>query len=141
MVGHFLKETRPLYIATISLAFMTIPAVFVLWQQNFLQLAFDESPVQWALIEAIILGVVGSAIATVLFYILIRRAGGLFASLVTYGIPFIGIFWGVIDGENITIKQIACLGIILFGVYLTNRPDKKENKPETSLPELSGETI
>jgi drug/metabolite transporter (DMT)-like permease len=135
MVGHFLKEVNPVHIATISLAFMIIPSGFVLWQQNFLQLGFDERPVQWAIVEATLLGVVGSAFATAVFYILIKRAGGLFASLVTYGIPFIGIGWGIIDGENITVNQIGCLGIILFGVYLTNRPDKKESTTKVLLSE------
>ena len=130
MVGHFLKQVNPLHIATISLAFMLIPTAFVLWQQDFLSLSFNESRVQWALVEATVLGIVGSALATGVFYVLIKRAGGLFASLVTYGIPVIGIGWGIIDGESITIKQIACLGIILFGVYLTSRPEKKENKPK-----------
>jgi drug/metabolite transporter (DMT)-like permease len=135
MVGHFLKDVPPLYIATISLPFMIIPTTWVLWQQNFLQLAFDETTVQWAIVETAILGVVGSAIATVLFYILIKRAGGIFAALVTYGVPFVGILWGVLDGEKITIKQIACLGIILFGVYLANIPDKKESKRNILLSE------
>jgi drug/metabolite transporter (DMT)-like permease len=139
MVSHFLKEVNPLHIATISLAFMTIPAAFVLWQQHFLKLAFDEAGVQWAIVESIMLGVVGSAFATAVFYVLIKRAGGLFASLVTYGIPFIGIAWGVVDGENITVKQIACLGIILFGVYLTNKPDKKESKTKVLLTEKIAE--
>ena len=137
MVGHFLKELNPLHIATISLGFMTLPALYILWQQDFLQLAFNEYSVQWAIAEATILGVVGSAIATALFYILIKRAGGLFASLVTYGIPFIGIFWGILDGETMGIKQIACLGVILFGVYLANRPDKKEIKPDRSVSEIA----
>jgi drug/metabolite transporter (DMT)-like permease len=127
-VAHFLKEINPLHIATISLAFMTIPTAYVLWQQNFFHLAFSESSVQWALVEAAILGVVGSAIATAIFYLLINRAGGLFASLVTYGVPFIGIFWGILDGEKITMKQIGCLVIILFGVYLVNKRDKTEEK-------------
>ena len=130
VVGHFLKEIPSLYIATISLSFMIIPTTWVLWQKNFLQLSFNESTVQWAIVEAAILGIVGSAIATALFYILIKRAGGVFASLVTYGVPFIGILWGMLDGEKITIKQVACLGIILFGVYLANLPDKKENKTD-----------
>ena len=125
IVAHFLRDVNPVQIAVISLAFMTLPTIFVLWQQNFLQLAFDESAVRWAVVEAVALGIVGSSIATAMFYVLIKRAGGLFASLVTYGVPFVGIFWGIVDGENITIKQIACLGIILFGVYLANKPDKK----------------
>ena len=85
--------------------------------------------------EAAALGIVGSAVATAVFYILIKRAGGLFASLVTYGIPFIGIFWGVNDGEEITIKQMGCLVILLSGVYLANRPDKKESKASALLTE------
>jgi len=142
MVSHFLKEVHPLHIATISLAFMVIPAGVVLWQQNFLQLQFDESRVQWALVETVMLGVVGSAFATAIFYVLIKRGGGLFASLVTYGIPVIGIGWGIIDGENITVKQIACLAIILFGVYLTNRPDKKKTDVNVRVAEkMAKETI
>ena len=133
MVSHFLKDINPLHIATISLAFMTIPTAAILWQQNFLQFALDESRVQWAVTEVIILGVIGSAFATAIFYILIKRAGGLFASLVTYAIPFVGIAWGIIDGEQITVKQVGCMAIILFGVYLTNKPDKKENKGEVKL--------
>src|SRR4030095_11554028 len=135
VVGHFLKDVPPLYIATISLTFMIIPTAWVLWQQNFLRLEFDETAVQWAIVETAILGVVGSAIATVLFYILIKRAGGIFAALVTYGVPFIGILWGVLDGEKITLAQVACLGIILFGVYLATLPDKKESKPGALLSE------
>jgi drug/metabolite transporter (DMT)-like permease len=69
--------------------------------------------------------VAGSAIATVLFYILVKRAGGVFASLVTYGIPFIAVFWGFLDGEKITWIDFICLGIILVGVYVANRPAKE----------------
>ena len=139
MVGHFLKELNPVHIATISLSFMIVPTAFVLWQQGFLQLAFGKSSVQWALVEAAILGVVGSAVATAIFYMLIKRAGGLFASLVTYGIPLVGIFWGVIDGEKITAKAIGCLILILLGVFLVNVPDKKQTETEVLGAELAKE--
>ncbi len=52
---------------------------------------------------------------------LIKRAGGLFASLVTYAIPVVGIFWGLIYGEDVTIIQISCLTLILGGVFLANK--------------------
>ncbi|HEY1869528.1 MAG TPA: DMT family transporter [Chitinophagaceae bacterium] len=129
-VAHFLKEQHPLHVTAVSLAFMIIPTAFVLWQKGFLHLEFSSNTVQWAIIEAATLGIVGSAVATVIFYLLIKRAGSLFASLVTYGIPFVGIFWGIVDGEKITIKQIACLAIILAGVYLVNRPGEQKSKNE-----------
>lgn len=121
LVSRFLKDLNPIHLATVSLAFMIIPTVLVLWQQDILHIPFEESAVRWSLISSVILGIVATAIATVLFYILVKRAGGLFASLVTYGIPFVAIAWGFVYGENITLLQIGCLGIILSGVYLANR--------------------
>ena len=104
---------------------MSVPAALVLWQQDFLLIDFSNSTVQWALINCLLLGIVSSAIGTVLFYLLVKKASGLFASLVTYGIPFVALFWGFIDGEKTSWIDILCLGIILFGVYLANRPEKK----------------
>ena len=121
IVTHYLKEVKPFHLTSVSLSFMIIPTAFVLWQQDFLNLAFDESIVRWSVIISIFLGIAGTAIATALFYLLVKRAGGLFASLVTYGIPFVAIAWGFFYGENITVIQVACLGIILSGVWLANK--------------------
>jgi drug/metabolite transporter (DMT)-like permease len=128
MVGHYLKGLNPVHIATVSLAFMTIPTGIVLWQQGFLDLDFGNKQVQQAITYSVILGIAGSAIATALFYVLVQKAGMLFASLVTYGIPFIALLWGFSDGEKISWIKIICLGIILFGVYLANRPEKIKDK-------------
>jgi drug/metabolite transporter (DMT)-like permease len=128
MVGHFLKGVNPIHAATVSLAFMTIPAALILWQQDFLQLDFADKSIRSAITSISMLGILGSAIATALFYVLVKKSGGLFASLVTYGIPFIALFWGFMDGEKITWLEFICLGIILIGVYLANRPEKK-NEP------------
>ena len=127
MVGQYLKGVNPVHAATVSLAFMTIPTAIILWQQDFLQLDFTNKVVQHAAFSTAGLGVAGSAIATALFYVLVKRAGGLFASLVTYGIPFVALGWGFIDHEKISGLQIFCLGIILLGVYMANRPAKKES--------------
>ena len=127
LVSHYLKEIKPIHIATISLAFMSIPAGWILWQQGVFLIDFTDTTVQWAFLNSILLGIVGSGFATILFYILVQKAGGLFASMVTYGIPFVALFWGFIDGEATTIAAFICLAIILFGVFLANRPDKKNS--------------
>lgn len=121
IVAHYLKDIDPIRLAVVSIAFMIIPTGIVLWQGNFLQLPFDDDATLLAVINSVMLGVAGTAIATALFYLLVKKAGGLFASLVTYGIPFVALTWGFIFGENITLLQIGCLGIILSGVYLANR--------------------
>jgi drug/metabolite transporter (DMT)-like permease len=116
-----LKGIDPFHLSTVSLAFMSLIASVVLWQQEIVSMAIYDEGARVSMLYAVLLGVVGSAIATLLFYILIKRAGGLFASLVTYAIPIVAIFWGLIANENVTWVQISCLAVILGGVYLTNK--------------------
>ena len=92
-----------------------------MWQQNVFTIARFDEEARWSIAVACLLGVVGSAIATGLYYVLIQKAGGLFASLVTYAIPIVAIMWGLLANENISAAQIGCLAIILVGVYLANR--------------------
>ncbi len=101
---------------------------FSFWQQGLLQADFANSEVQWAVFNCILLGIVGSAFATFLFYVLVQKVNGLFASLVTYGIPFVALFRGFMDGEIISITTLVCLAIILTGVYLANRPVREIEK-------------
>jgi drug/metabolite transporter (DMT)-like permease len=121
LVSHYLQDLSPVKVATVSLAFMTFPTLLILWQQGFFSLDFNDPALRWPILASILLGVAGSAIATALFYVLVQKAGGLFASLVTYGIPFVALFWGFVYGEKISLVEIACLGIILTGVYLANK--------------------
>lgn len=137
IVSHFLKDIKPIHIATISLAFMSLPSGLVLWQQGFFQLDFSDNTIQWAVFNSTLLGLVASAFATVLFYVLVQKASGLFASLVTYGIPFVALFWGFMDGETITVTGFVSLAIILFGVFLANRPEKKESRATAPLADIN----
>ncbi len=126
LVSHYLKDISPVWLTSVSLACMSIPSGLILWQQGFFLSDFHDPVIRWAIFNAVLLGIAGSAIATFLFYMLVQREGGLFASLVTYGIPFVAVGWGIIDGEPVSIVEVACLLIILAGVYLANR--KKGNR-------------
>jgi drug/metabolite transporter (DMT)-like permease len=120
LVSHYLKGIEGFKIASVSLAIMAIPSCIIMWQQNVFTIARYDEEVRGSIAVACLLGVVGSAIATGLYYVLIQRAGGLFASLVTYAIPIVAMGWGLLVNENITAVQIGCLGIILAGVYLAS---------------------
>lgn len=73
----------------------------------------------------VVLGVVGTAIATILFNNLLRVTSAVFASSVTYLIPVVAMCWGMLDGENIIREQILSITLILIGVYYINRTPKK----------------
>jgi drug/metabolite transporter (DMT)-like permease len=125
IVSHYLKGIQPIHISSISLSLLSIPTFIILYETNFFQLDFSAGPVQDSVIASLLLGFVGTSFATVIFYILVKRAGGLFASLVTYGIPFVAVLWGVRYGEPVTWMEIVSLIIILAGVYLANRQKKE----------------
>jgi drug/metabolite transporter (DMT)-like permease len=121
MVRHRLQQVGSLNIATVAFVFLTIPSGLVLWFTHFFHLPLIEPVYLRATLASVVLGVAGTAIASILFYVLVKRAGGIFASMVTYGIPFIAIFWGLIYKEHITLLQVASLGVILLGVYIANK--------------------
>ena len=121
LVSYYLKGIDPFHMATVSLAAMGLLAGIIVWQQEVPQLLSSNPNAMLPVVYAALLGIIGSALATLLFYILIKKAGGLFASLVTYGIPVVAICWGIVANENVTWIQVGCLSVILGGVYLANR--------------------
>jgi drug/metabolite transporter (DMT)-like permease len=121
VVSKKLREVGSLNIAAIAFTSLMIPSVIVLFITGFHQLPLHRPAYLWSVAASSTLGIMGTAVASILFYVLVKRAGGLFASTVTYGIPFIALGWGMLAGEFITLQQVACLAVILAGVYITNR--------------------
>lgn len=121
MVGRYMKEVGSLNIASLAFVFLIIPSSIILYSTGYLNMALLNNTVLKATGASFILGVLGTAFASIIFYMLVKRAGTLFASMVTYGIPFVAVFWGLLYGEQITLLQVGCLGVILCGVYLVNK--------------------
>jgi drug/metabolite transporter (DMT)-like permease len=126
IASRHLKGVEPLAIASVAFTFLIPLSMLILWQQDFFSHSFNERTLWKSLGASAILGVTGTAIATILFYMLMKKAGPLFSSMVTYGIPFVAIAWGYVYGEKTTLIQLAGLLIILAGVYVVNRFDAKK---------------
>jgi len=73
----------------------------------------------------LLLALFSSVLALILFNNLIKHTPLLFSVSVTYLIPLFAIMWGVIDGEKINFFQLLWMGVILFGVFLVNKPEVK----------------
>lgn len=124
LVGKFLKDIPSLNIVAIALSLNAIPAAIILYYTGYFEQDILAEGMLISTAFTIVLGVVGTAAASVIFYMLIKRSGVVFSSMVTYAIPVVAVFWGIIYGETIGWKQIACLLIILLGVYIANRSRK-----------------
>jgi drug/metabolite transporter (DMT)-like permease len=124
MVKQKLSGISSLDIASLAFAGLIPFSLALLAVSGFFTQPLLEPAYLKAIGASTLLGVVGTAFASIIFYRLVKTAGPVFASLVTYGIPFVAIGWGIVYGEAITSFQWIALGFILAGVYLTNRTAK-----------------
>lgn len=73
-------------------------------------------------------GMVGTGVATVMFYRLIHDHGPLYAGMVTYIIPLVALAWGAGDNERLTPVQVAALAGIFVMVALVQASPKRGAK-------------
>lgn len=120
LIKRYLSDLSPLSISTGNFTVMLIPALVILFSTGFMN-TIHEVEVQNAVIYIMILGIVGTGIANIIFFNLIQMSTPVFATSVTYLIPIVAFFWGMLDEEMLTIVQLLGASVILFGVYLTSK--------------------
>lgn len=128
IVARYLQEVSAVTVAAISYSFFIIPCIVLLYYSGFFKQLQWNNQFLLSVGASTTLGIINT-IATILFYILLKRTGTLFSALVTYGTPFVALMWALLAKENITLWEIVCLVIILLGVYWANR-DSTGNKKE-----------
>jgi drug/metabolite transporter (DMT)-like permease len=120
LLKKHLSDVKPLSISTGNFLVMLVPALIVLFSTDFLTVV-ENAEVQNSMIYIIILGVVGTGIANIIFFKLIQMSSPVFATSVTYLIPVVAFFWGLLDNEMLTPIQFIGAFIILIGVYLSSK--------------------
>ncbi|KIA98953.1 permease [Flavobacterium sp. KMS] len=118
LIKRYLSDLSSLSITTGNFAVLLIPAIVILSFTGFGEVMYDDK-VQNSILYIIILGVVGTGIANVLFFKLIQMSSPVFATSVTYLIPIVAFFWGFLDNELLTPIQLLGAFIVLIGVYLS----------------------
>ena len=120
LLKKYLADVKPLSITTGNFLVLFFPALVVLLSTDFISVMNDEV-VQHSLLFIGVLGVVGTGIANILFFKLIQISSPVFATSVTYLIPIVAFFWGLLDGEMLTPVQFVGAFVVLLGVYLSSK--------------------
>ena len=118
LIKKYLHDLSPLSITTGNFMVLFIPAFIVLFFSGFFEVVQDVK-VQESVLFIMVLGVVGTGIANILFFKLIQISSPVFATSVTYLIPVVAFCWGLLDNEMLTAVQFFGAFIILIGVYLS----------------------
>lgn len=120
IVKKYLPDLNSLTIATGNSAAMLIPSLIILYCTQFFEVA-HEIKVQHSVLFIMVLGVCGTGIANLLFFRLIKMSSPVFATSVTYLIPIVAFFWGLLDNEMLSPLQFVGACVILLGVYLSGK--------------------
>lgn len=126
VIKRYLQNVKPLTIAVGNYVPIVIPAIVVLFFTDFFSTEqFSKANFGLSVFYVAILSLFGTAIAKVLFFKLVQISTPVFASSVTYIMPIVALIWGLLDGESFSGIQIIASIIILIGVYLANKKQKK----------------
>ena len=125
IIKYHMQSISAMAIATGNFVFIFIPALLLLINTGFFTSETIQNPeVQTSLGYILILAILGTAVAKVMFNKLVQISDPVFASSVTYLMPLISVMWGILDGEKFTLLQLAASLIIILGVYLANAKRK-----------------
>lgn len=117
-----LQQVSPMGIAVGNFAAIIIPALMILPFSGFFSAEVRSGEFFWSSLGYIVvLCAIGTCIAKVMFNRLVQISSAVFSVSVTYLIPIVGIFWGMLDGEQFTLRQLFASLLILVGVYLVNK--------------------
>jgi drug/metabolite transporter (DMT)-like permease len=126
IVKKYLTSFSALTITSVVFTIIGIPALVILFFATDFTNIITSHPQAWESLGYIaILAVVGTALSLIIHNWLIRRTSALFAASVTYLMPIVSIFWGLLDGEAFLLFYLLWIVMILTGVYLANRPVRK----------------
>jgi drug/metabolite transporter (DMT)-like permease len=116
---------KPKLITSISLFLISpIAAWYLFGVSDFILKLQTEPGAGMALFYVCILGVVGTAIALIMFNRLVQITSPVFTSFVTYIIPIVAVIWGLLDGEKLYVGHYLGIAFIIIGVAFANRPKK-----------------
>jgi drug/metabolite transporter (DMT)-like permease len=115
-----LPNLKPLTITAGNFSILIIPAFLILFFTNYFEVCSNVKVYQSTLF-ILILGIICTAIANVLFFKLLQLSTPLFASSVTYLIPVVAMLWGIYFSEKLTEIQVLASILILFGIYVSTK--------------------
>jgi len=126
IIKYWFVALKPVEITAISLLLvLPVALIYLFAGTSFSFKVLHHEGALEALGYVSILGVFGTALALIIFNSLVKRATPVFASSVTYLIPIVAVFWGVLDGEALALGHYFGIAATLFGVWISNSKTKQ----------------
>lgn len=115
VVKEYLHGVKSWAVSTCSISFAGLSAIVFVLIPNFKSYIVTQESLG-SFLALVLLGLLGTALAIILFNELIKIASPLFASSNTYIIPIVAIIWGILFGETISIHHIIGMALLLISI-------------------------
>jgi len=124
-LSSFVVKGRYGSLAAVQTSWISVTVAGVLTLPAAIATTPGHTPTVGATAALVALGVVGTALAFIIFYELINGVGPARAALVSYLAPGVALFYGAIFlDEKVTAASLAGLALILAGVAIASRPKR-----------------
>lgn len=117
-----IQHLNSLTIGSVSLLLIGPFALTYLLAFSDFSVRLETDPGAWRAVGFItLLGCMSTAIAGMLFTLLVKARSPLYASSVTYLMPVVSVLWGLFDQEQLLPMHFAGMALIIGGVWFANR--------------------
>jgi len=120
-INKYLVSLDTVSISAIAFTILGIPSLVFLLINGTAEKLVTVSGAWESFAYLVALAVFGTFFATILFFNLIKRAGIVFSSTVSYIIPCIALILGFMDGETLNWVHFTGISVIIAGIWLTNK--------------------
>lgn len=120
IVKHYLFGLPPVAISVLALTFVGPVCIGLALGSGLPTVLIEHPQGLRAFAHVVLLAVLSSAFALVLWNRLLQMTSALRASSVTYLMPLVAVGWGVADGESFTWGMAGMAALVLGAVYLVN---------------------
>ncbi|MBK8553774.1 MAG: DMT family transporter [Ignavibacteria bacterium] len=121
LIKEYLSGMNSIVVTSLSMLTVGPLSLIYLFSGDFVEVMRNTNGSLEALGYLSLLGIFGTAIGLILYTRLVFSTNAVFASSVTYLIPIVAIFWGIIDNEKIFILHLAGMVMIFIGIYFVNK--------------------
>ena len=121
IIKKHLSDITAMSITAGHFILLILPVFLILLFSGFFSTVEFTPQTNSSILYLIILSVVGTGLAKIMFNKLIQISTPVFSTSVAYLIPIVAIIWGFIDGEKVSYLQLLSGIIILTGIYIVNK--------------------
>ncbi len=121
IVNSKLHAMKTIDITSVSFVMAAIPCFFYLALPSNRAFLSQVDVLGVSMVATLMIVVLGTFIATLIFFKIVKLTNAMFASLTAYLIPIVAVLCGGIDGEHLKIMYAVGITFILLGAYLAKQ--------------------